>query len=759
MKPTAKTRKTTARFVPSFVSLEDRAVPATLFVDPTLTGADGSGGTWNGTTQVTIGQNGFRTLAAAVAKAVATTETDDIINLSAGTHPVSNQDGTTPPLNGSAPIPTSVNIVGISPTSTRLVPVGNTADGITALLAASGTGSKVNFSNLTVDGKGFNIGVGIQYLAGTQGTVSNVQVINVAFQSSVGTGIAATDAGPVVVTGSTITSFGSVGVSFDVSGTAATPSAVTNSIITGNQSKNNLNYGIQVIDGSNVIITGNNLSGFTGVTTGGAPSGDDFPSAAVAIDSTSSSVATVSAFANAISNTNTGFLTGGASTGTDLSNVELGINNFDTVTIPASRDFTPVDQKTQSEFDFFDTTNPRDASGSVVFTRPSGTANPLLDANGQPFTSLRQALLATRPSLFYFAASAGAGGGQTIKQYDASGAEKATVNSPIAGTGGARVVLADVDGDGTVDTIIGSGVGTAARIVVIAGNGGGTLADFAPFESSFQGGVVLAAGDFNLDGFSDVVATADDGGSQRVSVFDGKSMKAQASSPTVLANYAGLASVLGTFDDPGFRGGTRPGVGDVNGDGVPDVLIAAGIGGGPRITIWDGNAVADGRLLNKSNGTVAADANGKSAVLANFFAFEENLRNGASVSAGDLTGDNSADLIFGGGPGGSPRVRVADAAQVLGDAALVTLDKSPSFTIANYTAGDGNARGGVRVLGRDVDADGVADIITGSGTNLSTNGEVRLYTGAAIVAAPNSPDVQQTIDPFGAAIPGGVFVG
>ena len=39
-----------------------------------------------------------------------------------------------------------------------------------------------------------------------------------------------------------------------------------------------------------------------------------------------------------------------------------------------------------------------------------------------------------------------------------------------------------------------------------------------------------------------------------------------------------------------------------------------------------------------------------------FFAFEQGLRNGCYVTIGDIDGDGSADMIFGGGPGGGPRV-------------------------------------------------------------------------------------------------------
>jgi autotransporter-associated beta strand protein len=316
-----------------------------------------------------------------------------------------------------------------------------------------------------------------------------------------------------------------------------------------------------------------------------------------------------------------------------------------------------------------------------------------------------------------YAVGAGSAGGNVVRVFNPDGSLKVEVAAFEGNvSGGVRTADADVTGDGVPDLIVGTGPGTVAEVRVYDGATGQRLSTTLPF-ADFQGGVFVAAADFNNDGFADVVITPDEGGGPRVSVYSGKD-------GSVLANFFAI-------DDANFRGGARASAGDVNGDGTPDLVVSAGFGGGPRIAVYDGKSLGGTptKLMN------------------DFFAFEQALRNGAYVAAGDLNGDGKADLIFGGGPGGGPRVLALDSVKLMqGDMAGATL--------ANFFAGNPDNRGGVRVTAKNLDGDAMTDLVVGDGVGAGSH--VTGYLGKNLGAG--TPPAQASFDAFPGFL-GGVFVG
>src|SRR5262249_33539975 len=96
---------------------------------------------------------------------------------------------------------------------------------------------------------------------------------------------------------------------------------------------------------------------------------------------------------------------------------------------------------------------------------------------------------------------------------------------------------------------------------------------FMAYCPSFTGGVYVAAGDLNGDGWADIVTGAGAGGGPHVEVFSGQD-------GTLVLSFLAFA--------PGFTGGARVGTVDVNGDGRADIIAGAGPGGGPEVRVFSG---------------------------------------------------------------------------------------------------------------------------------------------------------------------------
>jgi hypothetical protein len=231
--------------------------------------------------------------------------------------------------------------------------------------------------------------------------------------------------------------------------------------------------------------------------------------------------------------------------------------------------------------------------------------------------------------------------------------------------GGVRVAVGDVDGDGVPDIITAPGRGGGPDVRVYSGVDYHLIRSFYAYDSSFKGGVFVAAADLNGDGFADIITGAGKGGGPQVKAFNG-------ADGWVLDNFYAYGST--------FTGGVSVAAGDVNGDGVPDIVVGAGPGGQPQAEVFSGT---DGSLLRTYN------------------PYGPSYKDGVYVAAGDLTGDGRAEVITGTDRGGGSEVRVFGG--VTGG------------MIHAFTAFGSFYRGGVRVGIADANADGIPDVIAGAG--------------------------------------------
>src|SRR5262245_48818728 len=270
----------------------------------------------------------------------------------------------------------------------------------------------------------------------------------------------------------------------------------------------------------------------------------------------------------------------------------------------------------------------------------------------------------------------GPGTPPAVRVLDASGTDQNFLAFDPAFLGGVRVALGDVNGDGVPDIVTAAGPGGRPHVRVWNGTDLTEIGGFLAYDSTFAGGVFVAAADLNGDGSADIITGAGAGGSPQVRIWDGSTF-------TEIARF--------TAYDPAFHGGVTVAAGDVDGDGVADIVTGTGPGGDPHVRVWNGATHAE---------------------VGDFYAYNRSFHGGVNVAVGDIDGDGRADILTGAGPGGSPQVRAWSGADF-------------SEIGAGFVAYEPRFSGGISVAMVDLDRDGVNEIVTGALTGAPL---VRIWT-------------------------------
>jgi subtilisin family serine protease len=188
-----------------------------------------------------------------------------------------------------------------------------------------------------------------------------------------------------------------------------------------------------------------------------------------------------------------------------------------------------------------------------------------------------------------------------LKFFNQDGFEEKSIDVYGQFHGGVNITSGDIDGDGVYEIITGAGPGGGPHVRIFKNNGEFKNQFFA-YDKNSRSGVNVASGDVNGDGVYEIITSQNQGETSLIKIFSGDGKK--------------LINQFLAYH-PSFRGGVNVASGDVNGDGVYEIITGAGPGGGPHVRIFD--------YLGNVKGQ--------------FFAYDKNFRGGVNVASGDVNRD------------------------------------------------------------------------------------------------------------------------
>ena len=227
-------------------------------------------------------------------------------------------------------------------------------------------------------------------------------------------------------------------------------------------------------------------------------------------------------------------------------------------------------------------------------------------------------------------------------------------------SGGSTGFFFDITNDGVADLL----KADLGSIVITNQANGQIISSFNPYPQ-FQGAIHVGAGDFEGNGQYSIVTAPGIGGGPHIMVID-------PSTGAVKSSFFAY--------NTNFRGGVVVAVGDINGDGIVDIVTGAGPGGGPNVRVFDGR---------------------NNQLILDFMAYAPTFVGGVSIALGDVNNDGRLDIITGAGTGGAPHVKAFDA--ISGNELL------------SFMAYDSTFLGGIFVAAGDLYSNGSTQIVTGTG--------------------------------------------
>ena len=243
----------------------------------------------------------------------------------------------------------------------------------------------------------------------------------------------------------------------------------------------------------------------------------------------------------------------------------------------------------------------------------------------------------------------------------------------------------------------------------------GTLVtSFYPFGSSYTGGINVAVGDVTGDGIPDIVVGQQSGGT-KVAVFDGSSLDTASPNVTLVGSFAAYAA--------SYTGGVSVAVASMNGSPYGDIFTVPYSAGPAKVHIFSGQAFMAGAIDDVEQ----------------YYALPSSYTLGATIAVGDVNGDGQPDIVVAAGINGNSEVVVTDGVSAMSGAAnptaIATFYAYPTPGASTPTQ-TSTSEAPVHVTLKDILGDGREEIFASQGTGGSANGGINILWQFGSTATP-----------------------